>query len=93
MKRRTLLIFGLPVVLVAALLLYGIVGRERALAALTRVSNGTGDRSGPGHQPAEGALHAPARAAGNGARLVRGADLRAGRRLRAELERGLSERP
>ena len=39
MKRRTLLIFGLPVVLIVALLVYGLVGRERALAALTRVSN------------------------------------------------------
>jgi RND family efflux transporter MFP subunit len=39
MKRRTLLIFGLPAVLVAALLVYGLVGRERALGALTRVSN------------------------------------------------------
>jgi membrane fusion protein, multidrug efflux system len=38
MKRRTLLIFGLPVVLVVALLVYGLVGRERTLAALTRVS-------------------------------------------------------
>lgn len=38
MKRRTLLMFGLPVVLVAALLLHGIVARERALASLTRVS-------------------------------------------------------
>jgi membrane fusion protein (multidrug efflux system) len=38
-KRRTLLIFGLPAVLVAALLVYGLVGRERALGALTRVSN------------------------------------------------------
>ena len=39
MKRRTLLIFGLPVVLIVALLVYGLVGRERTLAALTRVSN------------------------------------------------------
>jgi membrane fusion protein (multidrug efflux system) len=39
MKRRTMLIVGLPVVLVAALLVYGIVGRERALATLGRVSN------------------------------------------------------
>jgi membrane fusion protein (multidrug efflux system) len=39
MKRRTLLIFGLPAVLVAALLVYGLVGRERSLAAVTRVSN------------------------------------------------------
>jgi RND family efflux transporter MFP subunit len=38
MKRRTLLMFGLPVALVAALLLHGIVARERALASLTRVS-------------------------------------------------------
>jgi membrane fusion protein, multidrug efflux system len=38
MKRRTMLIVGLPVVLVAALLVYGIVGRERALATLGRVS-------------------------------------------------------
>ena len=40
MKRRTLLIFGLPIALAAAVLAYGIVGRERALAALTRVANG-----------------------------------------------------
>jgi RND family efflux transporter MFP subunit len=39
MKRRTLLIFGLPVALLAALLLYGFAARERALAALTRVAN------------------------------------------------------
>jgi membrane fusion protein, multidrug efflux system len=39
MKRRTLLIFGLPAVLVVALLVYGLVGRERSLAAVTRVSN------------------------------------------------------
>jgi membrane fusion protein, multidrug efflux system len=39
MKRRTVLMFGVPVVVVAALLLYGIIGRERALAALKRVSN------------------------------------------------------
>jgi membrane fusion protein (multidrug efflux system) len=37
MKRRTLLI-GLPAILVAALLVYGLLGRERALAALARVS-------------------------------------------------------
>ena len=30
---------GVPAVLVAALLVYGIVGRERALGALTRVAN------------------------------------------------------
>jgi RND family efflux transporter MFP subunit len=34
-----MLIVGLPVVLVAALLVHGIVGRERALATLGRVSN------------------------------------------------------
>jgi membrane fusion protein, multidrug efflux system len=39
MKRRTLLIFGLPVVLAAALVVYGLVGRERSLTALTRVAN------------------------------------------------------
>jgi membrane fusion protein (multidrug efflux system) len=38
MKRRTLLIFGLPAVLVVALLVYGLVGREQALAALAQVS-------------------------------------------------------
>jgi membrane fusion protein, multidrug efflux system len=38
MKRRTLLIFGLPAVLVTALLVYGLVGREQALAALAHVS-------------------------------------------------------
>ena len=38
MKRRTLLI-GLPVVLIVALLVYGLVGRERAVAVLARVSN------------------------------------------------------
>ena len=89
MKRRTLLIFGLPAVLVAALLVYGLVGRERALASSDARLERTGDRSGPGHQPAQGTHHAAARAAGNGARLVRGAHLRAGRRLRAQLERGL----
>lgn len=39
MKRRTLLIFGLPVVLIVALLVYGLVGRERSLASLTSVAN------------------------------------------------------
>ena len=39
MKRRTLLIFGLPAVLVAVLLVYGLVERERSLAAVARVSN------------------------------------------------------
>jgi membrane fusion protein (multidrug efflux system) len=38
MKRRSLFIGGVPVVLAAALLVYGLVGRERALAALTRVA-------------------------------------------------------
>ena len=38
MKRRILL-FGLPVLLVAVLLVHGLVGRERALAALKHVSN------------------------------------------------------
>src|SRR5580692_320257 len=38
MKRRTMLSVGLPVVVVAALLLSGISGRERALAALGRVA-------------------------------------------------------
>jgi membrane fusion protein, multidrug efflux system len=37
--RRRLLIFGLPVAVLAALLLYGIAARERALAVLARVSN------------------------------------------------------
>jgi membrane fusion protein (multidrug efflux system) len=37
MKRRTLLIFGLPLALLAALF-YGFAARERALAALTRVA-------------------------------------------------------
>ena len=40
MKRRTMLSVGLPVVVVAALLLSGISGRERALAALGRVEIG-----------------------------------------------------
>jgi membrane fusion protein, multidrug efflux system len=38
MKRRTLLIVGSSVALVAAVLAYGLVGRERSLAALTRVA-------------------------------------------------------
>jgi membrane fusion protein (multidrug efflux system) len=38
MRRRTLLMFGVPVVLVVALLVYGLVARERTLAALTRVA-------------------------------------------------------
>jgi membrane fusion protein (multidrug efflux system) len=38
MKRRTLLMFGVPVVLVVALLVYGLVARERTLAALTHVA-------------------------------------------------------
>jgi membrane fusion protein (multidrug efflux system) len=39
MKRRTLLIFGLPAVLVVALLVYGLVEREWSLAAVARVSD------------------------------------------------------
>src|SRR3984893_16345569 len=39
MKRRKLLMFGLPVALAVALVVYGLVGRERALGALTRVAN------------------------------------------------------
>jgi membrane fusion protein (multidrug efflux system) len=39
MKRRKLLMIGLPVVLVVALLAYGLVKRERALAALTHLAN------------------------------------------------------
>jgi membrane fusion protein (multidrug efflux system) len=39
MKRRTLLMVGLPGVLVAALLVYGLLAREHSLAALTRVAN------------------------------------------------------
>jgi membrane fusion protein, multidrug efflux system len=39
MKRRVVLMFGVAVVVVTTLLLYGIIGRERALAALKRVSN------------------------------------------------------
>jgi len=39
MKRRTLFNFGLPAVLVVALLVYGIVERERSLAAVARISN------------------------------------------------------
>jgi membrane fusion protein, multidrug efflux system len=38
MKRRTLLMIGVPVVVVAALLLYGIVKRERALTSLGHVA-------------------------------------------------------
>jgi len=38
MKRRMLLRLGLPVVLAGALLAYGLVTRERALAALTHVA-------------------------------------------------------
>ena len=38
MKRRKLLMIGVPVVIVAALLLYGIVKRERALASLGHVA-------------------------------------------------------
>jgi RND family efflux transporter MFP subunit len=39
MRRRTLWIIGLPVAVLAALLLYGIATRELALSALARVSN------------------------------------------------------
>jgi membrane fusion protein (multidrug efflux system) len=39
MKRRTLLMVGLPVVIVAALLVQGLLARQRSLAALTRVAN------------------------------------------------------
>ena len=39
MKRRTLLMVGLPVVLVAALLGHGLFARQSSLAALTRVAN------------------------------------------------------
>ena len=39
MKRRNLLNFGLPAVLVAAVLVYGVVEREWSLAAVARVAN------------------------------------------------------
>ncbi len=39
MKRRTLLMVGLPGVLVAALLMHGLLARQHSLAALTRVAN------------------------------------------------------
>ena len=39
MKRRTLLMVGLPGVLVAALLVHGLLARQHSLAALTRVAN------------------------------------------------------
>jgi membrane fusion protein (multidrug efflux system) len=39
MKRRTLLMVGLPGVLVAALLVHGLLAREHSLVALTRVAN------------------------------------------------------
>jgi membrane fusion protein (multidrug efflux system) len=39
MKRRTLLVVGLPVVLVAALLVHGLLARQRSLRVLTRVAN------------------------------------------------------
>ena len=39
MKHRMLLRFALPVVLAGALIGFGLVARERALAALTRVSS------------------------------------------------------
>ena len=39
MKRRKLLMIGLPAVVVVALLAYGLVKRELALTALTHVAN------------------------------------------------------
>jgi membrane fusion protein (multidrug efflux system) len=39
MKRRTLLMVGLPGVLVAALLVHGLLARQHSLTALTRVAN------------------------------------------------------
>jgi len=39
MKRRMLIRFAVPVMVVVALVVYGIVGRERALGALARVAN------------------------------------------------------
>ena len=39
MKRRTLLMVGLPVVIVAALLVHGLLARQHSLAALVRVAN------------------------------------------------------
>jgi RND family efflux transporter MFP subunit len=39
MKRRTLLMVGLPVVLVAGLLVHGLLARQRSLTVLTRVAN------------------------------------------------------
>jgi len=38
MKRRTLFLYGAPMMLAAVLFVYGVVGRERALASLTRVA-------------------------------------------------------
>ena len=39
MKRRTLIKFGVPVMVMVALVVYGIAGRERAIGALARVAN------------------------------------------------------
>jgi membrane fusion protein, multidrug efflux system len=39
MKRRMLIRFAVPVMVLVALVVYGIVGRERALGALARVAN------------------------------------------------------
>jgi membrane fusion protein (multidrug efflux system) len=39
LKRRTLLMVGVPVVLVAALLAHGLLARQRSLAVLTRVAD------------------------------------------------------
>ena len=39
MKRRMLIMFAVPVMVVVALVVYGIAGRERAIGALARVAN------------------------------------------------------
>ena len=66
--------------------------RERTLAALARAATEQATVPVQIIIAAARTLHAPARPAGNGARLVRGADLCAGLRIRAELDQGLRRR-
>ena len=93
MKRRTLLIVGLPVVLVAALLLSASWSANARSRALTRVATEQAVVPVQVISAAARARDAPAGAAGNGARLVRGADFRAGLRLRAAAGTRTTVRP
>ena len=88
MKRRTMLMFGLPAAAVA-LMVYGIAKREWALSALQGVATKQAALPVEIITPQPGSSTRPLVLARHGSRLVRSTDLRTGRGICAQLERGL----